>query len=65
LTVIVDESPLAVPAAPLNVGVELFVNAPFAGDVNVTVGAVLSTVIDWEPDEPLLPAASDWDAETL
>src|SRR5919204_46248 len=64
------ESPLAVPQVP---PIELtfwFVEKgkltvlPFTF-VSVTAGAVLSIAIDLLPEEPLLPAASDWLAETL
>jgi hypothetical protein len=43
-TVTVPRSPLAVPAAPENVGVALLVVLLLAGFVNVTTGATVSTV---------------------
>ena len=46
LTVIIDESPGAVPAAPENAGLLLFVVLPLTGLVNVTAGATVSTVHD-------------------
>jgi hypothetical protein len=42
LTVIVVESPDAVPAAPENVGLLLFVELPAAGEVRVTAGGVVA-----------------------
>ena len=40
LTVTLLESPVALPAAPLSVGVMEFVEEPSAGDVSVTAGAL-------------------------
>ena len=46
LTVILDESPGAVPAAPENAGLWLFVVLPLTGRLNVTAGGTVSTVHD-------------------
>lgn len=46
LTVIVAESPGAVPAAPENAGLWLFVVLPLTGLLNVIAGATVATVHD-------------------
>lgn len=43
VTMMVDESPGAVPAAPKNAGLLSFVVLPLSGLLNVTVGAAVST----------------------
>jgi hypothetical protein len=53
LTVIVVESPDAVPAAPASVGLVLFVVVPFAGLVSVTAGAPAVNV--FAADNPVNP----------
>src|SRR5205085_9922627 len=59
LTVMVAESPAAVPAAPRKPGVPLLVTAPLLGAVRVTAGGVVSTVKVAALLSPVLPAASD------
>ena len=59
LTVIVDESPCAVPAAPENGGLLLLVVLLFAGLVSVTAGAFALTANVTVPLRPLFPASSD------
>jgi hypothetical protein len=54
----VGESPGAVPAVPLNVGVLFDVEVPLAGAVSVTNGAVPVTVNVFAELRPTLPAAS-------
>jgi hypothetical protein len=60
LTVIVGESPAAVPATPENVVVLWVVAEPFAGLTKVTSGAVVSIVKVLVALVPVLAAASLW-----
>ena len=59
LTMIVEESPAAVPAAPENAGLLLLSVLPFAGLVNVTAGAFVLIVKVLGVLTPVLPALSD------
>src|SRR5437588_563466 len=59
ITVMVAESPPAVPAPPPKVGAVLAVAEPSAGWLRVTAGGVVSTVKVAAPLRPVLPAASD------
>jgi hypothetical protein len=54
-TVTVVESPVALPAAPLSVGVLLLVTASAAGVVRVTAGAKSAAVVNDEPPFCALP----------
>jgi hypothetical protein len=60
--VIVARSPVAVPAAPENVGFVTLDEDPFAGAVMVTTGAVVSTVNVLADDNPVNPDEFDCDA---
>lgn len=61
MTVIVGLSPVAVPAAPENVGVVSLVLLPLAGLVRVRLGAIVSTV-NLTPGLVEVPLASVWTA---
>jgi hypothetical protein len=58
LTITADPSPVAVPAAPLNVGLVFVVEVPVGGDVSETPGGVVSTVHAAEATALVFPAAS-------